>query len=317
MKVYLSLSLFFFAIIIKVNAQSLEHEMRECVEVQIEEIKKNTKCEKPNGEINVSATGSFAPYNFSWSDGVSVISTSNKVKELKAGFYNVNIISTRNRRCYVKKRFFVHGIICNDIDSCPINMDANEVNLHSISLLENADRETYRLETSHSPDNNTMKIVYRTHINNEPSLGRTSIWDVVPKPTLMQESFFEKGKTYEFAVSFNFNERFDCTIISNSLQINQHAIVPIPDIEIRKTKVEDVFTISPQPTDGFLNIKLNANADINSIKLLTMAGKALKQFNVEDSFVTQNLDLSSLTSGIYLLKFSSSTQKYFRKIVID
>lgn len=79
----------------------------------------------------------------------------------------------------------------------------------------------------------------------------------------------------------------------------------------------EVFTVYPVPSEDYLNITLSTNKDVN-ITLFDIRGRKIIhkiESNQSDMFTTQ-LDLSNVSSGMYLLNVNSGTKAATKKIII-
>ena len=83
------------------------------------------------------------------------------------------------------------------------------------------------------------------------------------------------------------------------------------------TNIEE-FQISriqvyPNPTSGKINIRNSENVKIESISIIDLNGQNLLEFKND----INELDLSGLSSGIYLLKLTYQKGEVYRKIIIE
>jgi len=77
------------------------------------------------------------------------------------------------------------------------------------------------------------------------------------------------------------------------------------------------LSIFPNPTKNIFQIRNPNNLIINSVRLLDLQGRMIKQFNLLDldPHSTLSLDISKLTSAIYLLEINSENIKDIIRIV--
>lgn len=90
----------------------------------------------------------------------------------------------------------------------------------------------------------------------------------------------------------------------------------IPDsttVSIPENNLVNYFNIYPIPVSDFLRIENKMNIEIESIFITNLNGQILKQF---DSSKT-HLNVSGLTSGIYILKILSKNGELTKKIIIE
>ena len=84
---------------------------------------------------------------------------------------------------------------------------------------------------------------------------------------------------------------------------------------INDINIEENITISPNPTDGFINIEFSEvlKGNNNLIEIFRVTGEEVGTFNIEGKSAT--LDLSDLKSGIYLLQVSNDDLNLVRRLV--
>ena len=71
------------------------------------------------------------------------------------------------------------------------------------------------------------------------------------------------------------------------------------------------ISIYPNPVINMLNY--NVNKDIERIEVYNLLGQNIKNYGSND-FLDNSIDLSSLTNGVYLLKFYAQSQVYTTKV---
>ena len=78
------------------------------------------------------------------------------------------------------------------------------------------------------------------------------------------------------------------------------------------SKQKDVFSIYPNPANDKITIELTNPEKENEIRLFNAMGQAVYEGTTGNS--TTEIDLSSLASGIYLVKINNSVSQ---KLVIE
>lgn len=73
----------------------------------------------------------------------------------------------------------------------------------------------------------------------------------------------------------------------------------------------EVFTAFPNPTTGIINIDTPNNAEVKNMQLVDVNGRVIKTIN---GFVSQ-LDITSLSNGVYMLTIETATAKETKKII--
>lgn len=74
------------------------------------------------------------------------------------------------------------------------------------------------------------------------------------------------------------------------------------------------FEVFPNPNNGNVRIRLNNPTTTGTIRLLDAAGKFLQSWPIIGT--TDNLDLSALSSGVYLLEYVNGEERAVRQIVV-
>lgn len=72
-----------------------------------------------------------------------------------------------------------------------------------------------------------------------------------------------------------------------------------------------VVSLFPNPTTGIINIDTPNNAEVKNMQLLDVNGRVIKTIN---GFVSQ-LDITSLSNGVYMLTIETATAKETKKII--
>ena len=74
-----------------------------------------------------------------------------------------------------------------------------------------------------------------------------------------------------------------------------------------------IIQIYPNPAKDLLRIENNNNIEINSISLTNINGQIIKKFDPNNT----QLDISEISSGLYLLKLSYKNGEFTKKIIIE
>lgn len=89
-------------------------------------------------------------------------------------------------------------------------------------------------------------------------------------------------------------------------------LVKSPEISI----TENLFNIYPNPASNSITLSFdNSMLKLSVIEILSQDGKLVKRLS-EDIYCGKTLDLSSLPSGIYIVRGESDKKFYFRRLVI-
>lgn len=78
---------------------------------------------------------------------------------------------------------------------------------------------------------------------------------------------------------------------------------------------EDMFKVYPNPSNGIFNIRINQYSGKVNMQVVDINGRIVKQLNNEDFNIEKSIDLSSLQSGVYVLKINNNELNYSQKII--
>jgi hypothetical protein len=73
----------------------------------------------------------------------------------------------------------------------------------------------------------------------------------------------------------------------------------------------------PNPADEFVNLVIPSTEKVQSIQLMDLSGKAVKQFGFNASGNNIQLDVTEIPAGFYLLQINSDKGLGVRKLQID
>jgi hypothetical protein len=96
------------------------------------------------------------------------------------------------------------------------------------------------------------------------------------------------------------------------------AIIKVKDDirnSIQNSDYTDRISVFPNPTDGFINIRLN-DIDNPHIALIDLSGRLIREYKIAPIKDVLRLDLSDIKNGTYILSIKSMNQIYNQKIVI-
>jgi len=74
---------------------------------------------------------------------------------------------------------------------------------------------------------------------------------------------------------------------------------------------KDSFKVFPNPTEGIVNISTSDNIKINSVSITDMKGRVVKEF----SNINDQINISDLSAGMYMMNISSDQGSVTKKIV--
>ena len=79
----------------------------------------------------------------------------------------------------------------------------------------------------------------------------------------------------------------------------------------------DAFQIYPNPTNGLLTVKINNFIGKTTIQVIDMNGRTVFNYLNPAFNSEQTIDLSSISSGMYVIKVTTDTLDFTKKIIID
>ncbi len=80
---------------------------------------------------------------------------------------------------------------------------------------------------------------------------------------------------------------------------------------VNESSLTDLFTMYPNPTNGFVTI--NSNTIIEKYTLYDLNGRILQSKMSKEN--VQTVDLTNLSSGVYLLEVTAENRKSVQKII--
>jgi len=78
---------------------------------------------------------------------------------------------------------------------------------------------------------------------------------------------------------------------------------------------EDLFRVYPNPTNDFINIRINNYIGKIAIEIVDINGRVVSQYKNEDFNIEKAINLNSLQSGVYILKVSGDALNFTQKII--
>ena len=77
------------------------------------------------------------------------------------------------------------------------------------------------------------------------------------------------------------------------------------------------YSVFPNPTNGFIQIKSNVRSDKMLIKILSITGEIINQQEVTNFIGSFSIDLSKQTKGIYFIELRSDGKTSVQKIIVQ
>ena len=80
-------------------------------------------------------------------------------------------------------------------------------------------------------------------------------------------------------------------------------------------KGKDLATISPNPSNGIINLDFAKSVTTGKITVTDLAGRSV-YVNKLNSSKSQQINLTNLTNGVYIISIESDGQTFTKKLII-
>ncbi len=77
------------------------------------------------------------------------------------------------------------------------------------------------------------------------------------------------------------------------------------------------FSIYPNPTSGIVNLRSENEISVESAKVYSVQGNLVKSFSAEELQLSNQLNVSELSSGVYFLQLQSGKSELVRKLIVE
>lgn len=78
---------------------------------------------------------------------------------------------------------------------------------------------------------------------------------------------------------------------------------------------QDMFRVYPNPTNGFLNVRINNYVGKVNIQVIDINGRIVSEYKNEEFNIEKSLNLNNLQTGMYVLKVSGDSLNFTQKIM--
>lgn len=93
-------------------------------------------------------------------------------------------------------------------------------------------------------------------------------------------------------------------------------LINCPSLNINQFEFENNVLLYPNPTNNYLNLKLESNIQNASLKIISITGQTI--FDKQNISGTDfNFDVSNLNSGLYIIQISDENKTYHSKFIKD
>jgi hypothetical protein len=135
-------------------------------------------------------------------------------------------------------------------------------------------------------DNVTIKLGESIHLYTKENTGKVAWYK---DEILIENTLVSPKETTEYTVKSSLN---DCPDVMAKVQI-----------KVDKPLFEEIYNavaIYPNPTNDYITISSD-NKEINSIQINNLVGGKLKTFQFGNNLKQQTVNISNLTTGIYIV----------------
>lgn len=80
---------------------------------------------------------------------------------------------------------------------------------------------------------------------------------------------------------------------------------------------DSLITVFPNPSNGLFTISFVSINEFGYIKILDLAGKEIKKYNLDEGQTSMEIDLSSYSKGMYIVECNLDNRQYNYKIIKD
>ncbi len=152
--------------------------------------------------------------------------------------------------------------------------------------------------------------------------GDTVIWDFVlgthnvtttSAPVTIESDDIESPGTFQWVFTVAGVYDYECSLWDHAdTQFGTITVIPTTDID--ENEIQNEVLVFPNPVKDVINFQLKEDQNIEEIHLFGMNGVEVK---TQTSFVSNRVDVSTLSNGSYLLMIRSSEGVLRKKIVVQ
>ena len=85
-----------------------------------------------------------------------------------------------------------------------------------------------------------------------------------------------------------------------------------------KEEVFSTFNVYPNPATNMINLDLTAKSGIiNSFEILSINGQIMASQEVNNSVVSQKVDITNLTAGVYFIKVNAEQGVFTQRVIVQ
>ncbi len=139
---------------------------------------------------------------------------------------------------------------------------------------------------------------------------------------LIWEVFARRGMGVNASSGTNSGDRYNTDAILD--QVEDYT-VPTPGttpatgsnctLSVNYFENQDMFRVYPNPTNGFLNVRINNYVGKVNIQIIDINGRVVSEYKNEEFNIEKSLNLNNLQTGMYVLKVSGDSLNFTQKIM--
>jgi hypothetical protein len=80
---------------------------------------------------------------------------------------------------------------------------------------------------------------------------------------------------------------------------------------------DNIMTVSPNPSNGIVNVRISKYFGTVDIQVIDITGRQVYSAKNQEFNGQKSLDLSSVTSGIYMLKITGDSLNFVEKVILN
>jgi len=247
-----------------------------------------------DGSIAVNVSGGSPPYSYRW-NGQNGNSTITNIPE---GSYELEV--TDNSGCTLKKIYTLEATM-DSTNNDPDSGGSSTCSTESANALTTSSITETNAYIYTSRPHGTVSNQFRYRING------TSAWEEtgINSNHYRLLSTLASGTTYEFQVRHNCGSN-DWSAYSDSAMFTTNGSFSEGSIQLKRSPLTGIVKLFPNPAKKELNfISTIPFKDQQQITITNIWGQTLKVVPLSKGDNHQLIDISNLTSGIYLLRWDA------------
>ena len=136
-------------------------------------------------------------------------------------------------------------------------------------------------------------------------------WDYIPgtSGTMVFPNDYEAG---DYWAGLFCCDGYDLLAMTNFSVVEGSAVSTEP-----RTAGENKLTVFPNPSNGQITLISRGNSSIKQVEVYNITGNLLYQREFFDTVIQRNIDISSLGTGLYILKATSESHTFTTRIILE